>query len=315
MSKDFIRSLIPSMLVLSGTIIGILLTSYLDRANWEDRAVYERNTKLFEERIALIERTTKITSRMPEISGLFSLFIISIHYNVSHPIAETKEDVNLIEKLANYRSELWSVMVLNQIYFGDSTRMVINTILGDKKTENWFDIPEEKYNQIITTMSSELYSGLKTETSSIALTSKKTKAYWTTITTLIGGILIYVIGRVIEKFLLEPLQEYKKTISSVINQLIYHADIYSNASVISVDLRKETSKSIRKLASRLYSKTYQVNCYWFFNKIGVIPSHENSTKAASSLIGLSNSIMSNNEKTIEEFREEIMSLLNIKHPT
>lgn len=138
------------------------------------------------------------------------------------------------------------------------------------------------------------------------------RIFWTTFATLIGGVIIYVIGRTIEKFVLEPLQEYRKTRANINDILIFYANIYSNTDdSLKVD-KEEASKALRKLSADLFVKTQQIPFYNFFVKINVISSYKNSLDAASELMGFSNSLWQTDFNQIENRRKKIETLLHIK---
>lgn len=142
--------------------------------------------------------------------------------------------------------------------------------------------------------------------------TESTKIVITACTTLIGGVLIYVSGRVIEKFFIEPVHEYKKTIGNIADNLIYYANIYSNPSVASNESKNETSNALRRLAAELTSRTHSIPFYTIFSAIKVIPKYSNSISASSSLIGLSNSLNETDFNFINEKRSKIEKCLNIK---
>lgn len=51
------------------------------------------------------------------------------------------------------------------------------------------------------------------------------KILWTTASTLFGGVVLFVTGQLLSKFLIEPIQELKKTIGEVRFNLAYYAPI------------------------------------------------------------------------------------------
>ena len=138
------------------------------------------------------------------------------------------------------------------------------------------------------------------------------KILWTSCATLIGGIIIFVTGRTIEKFILEPLQEYKKTLSSISYNLIYYSNIYSNVKSVSDENKVEVSLTLRKLASELSAKTHQIVFYKIFTWLKVIPNYNNSIEAVGTLIGFSNSLWNSELHEINDRREKIEQLLKIK---
>lgn len=110
------------------------------------------------------------------------------------------------------------------------------------------------------------------------------------ITTVISGVIVYLIGQYFHVIWLNPLQEYKRIRAEIARQLLLYANVYTN--VIGYDeeceSRKEkhidVSNELRKLAASL--EGYIQTLYWF--KIG-IPSKKKLSKVVSSLVFLSSS--------------------------
>ena len=314
--KTFTKYVFPAFLIFLGGLLGVYLTSKLNQDDWQHRVIYEQQVKIFEQKLNLIERTTAIIGKMPSTSGLFNFYLSNIIDTVKQNRLSKDQEIALNEKLGEIRGEVRSLMFLNQIYFGDSTKAKIQRYLIIDKTKLWLNIPEESYNDIVETMAKELNSNILTQPSysqSIpSQMSDTSKILWTAIATLIGGIIIYVIGRAIEKMILEPLQEYRKTLANISDTLIYYANIYSNISVASKEDKEETSKALRKLASDLSAKTHLIVFYKHFSKLGWIPTYNKSMDAVATLIGFSNSLWHSDFKEIDERRKRIENLLNIK---
>lgn len=112
----------------------------------------------------------------------------------------------------------------------------------------------------------------------------------TTSLTIIGGVIVYVLGRIIEKFIIEPIHSQKEVIGIIADQLIFFANLYLNPSSDYHDEKyRKASEEIRRLSSILNAKTFAVPCYKFLEKIKVVDPKKNILEASTNLIGLSNS--------------------------
>jgi len=138
------------------------------------------------------------------------------------------------------------------------------------------------------------------------------KILLTSATTIVGGIFVYSIGRIIEKFLIEPLYEYRKTIGLITDNSIFYANTYSNPTVSSKEDKDEASKTLRRLSSELTSRMYLIPFYKCFSLFKIIPNYSSSINASSSLIGLSNALYNNDYTNIENKINNIEICLNIK---
>ena len=144
------------------------------------------------------------------------------------------------------------------------------------------------------------------------------KIFLTSGLTIFGGVLVFSIGQIVSKFLIEPIYEQSKCIGEIADALIFYADVYSDPGYQklgeSEGRREEARKSLRQYASLLISKTHMVRCYALFEKIKCmrVPTRKNIFEASENLIGLSNSSTSGDSETNQIRRKEIMTALDIK---
>lgn len=113
-------------------------------------------------------------------------------------------------------------------------------------------------------------------------------------TTIISAVMIFVLGQIGLKLIIEPIQELKKEISEILNATVFYADRISNPNSNSQDVVDEVSKILRKHASNLEAKSSIIPFYRIFEIFRVLPNKQNMSEAKSHLIGLSNSL-SNSE--------------------
>ena len=95
--------------------------------------------------------------------------------------------------------------------------------------------------------------------------SELTKIVFASTFTVLGSIIVIVIGQVASKFFVEQIHEQSKAISEIIDSLIFFADLYSNPDnrnpPAAAKEREEARKTLRRHASQLSSKTYAVAWY------------------------------------------------------
>lgn len=108
--------------------------------------------------------------------------------------------------------------------------------------------------------------------------------------TVLSGVITFVIGQLVLKLVIDPVQELKKTIAQISHSMIDHANVIANPGVPSDDVMKETSKHLRQLSSQLHAHLYLVPLYNVTAKIFRLPTKEQLLVASGSLIGLSNSV-------------------------
>ncbi|SFP85392.1 hypothetical protein [Hydrogenimonas thermophila] len=112
--------------------------------------------------------------------------------------------------------------------------------------------------------------------------------------TVISGVLIFVLGQLLLKLVVEPLQELKKEIALTLDSLFFYKYKISSPNA---NLEKdifEVSSILRKHSSNLEVKSSIIPFYNCWYKLRILPSKKNIKKATNKLIGISNSLSPNN---------------------
>jgi len=101
----------------------------------------------------------------------------------------------------------------------------------------------------------------------------------------VGSVPTVVLGQMIQRFVLEPIQEYKKVIGKIDNRLKYFKNIIANSGS-KEEFVSEARKILRELSCDLEAAYKQIpfrsNMIWF------LPTQANLADAARRLIYLSN---------------------------
>jgi hypothetical protein len=108
--------------------------------------------------------------------------------------------------------------------------------------------------------------------------------------TVISSTLTFVLGQLVLKLLIDPVQEFKRNVADIALALIEYANIYANPGVASSEVEKKISEELRRLSSRLNAQLYLIPCYPLVSKIFGLPAKNKVVDAASNLIGLSNGV-------------------------
>lgn len=118
--------------------------------------------------------------------------------------------------------------------------------------------------------------------------------------TVITGTAIYVLGQLISKFVIEPIHKQKEVIGEIGDALVFYANIYSNPGTGSKEKADEASKRFRQLSGLLRSKSYLIPSYDRIAYMKLVPLRTDIEKAASSLIGISNSVYGGPDEAISQ---------------
>jgi hypothetical protein len=135
--------------------------------------------------------------------------------------------------------------------------------------------------------------------------------------TILSGVITFVLGQLTLKLLIEPVQDFRRTIADIALALIEYANIYANPGATSSDIRKPASADLRKLSSRLNAQMYLIPHYRLTAKVFGLPSKSEIVEAASQLIGLSNGLsQSSSDLVVVNIQRagRIRSVLNIFTP-
>lgn len=156
--------------------------------------------------------------------------------------------------------------------------------------------------------------------------------------TVVGGVLVFVIGQLIIKFFIEPLQEQANLIGEIANSLILYSNVGGNvepyyyeglkkANELEEPIKKvaveryekilnnhwEKSESashiLRQQAAKLMGVTNSIPFYNFWAFLKIVPKRQNVLSASTQLIGMSNS--THGEDSFSERIKQISELLKI----
>lgn len=108
--------------------------------------------------------------------------------------------------------------------------------------------------------------------------------------TVFSGTLVFTLGQIIQKFIIDPIQEQKNEIGKIADSLIFYANIYSNPVTTQSERHDQASEKFRQHSSLLTSKTHLIPRYklWSFCRIVIKP--EKIIKASERLLRISNNM-------------------------
>lgn len=106
--------------------------------------------------------------------------------------------------------------------------------------------------------------------------------------TILAGAGTFVLGQILLKLLIEPVQAMKNVIAEIAHKLILFANIYANPRSLEDEKQAEASKEFRILSSKIQSSMYLVPAYKTTSKLFGLPSQEEINAASKGLISLHN---------------------------
>lgn len=137
------------------------------------------------------------------------------------------------------------------------------------------------------------------------------KIFLTSALTIFGGVLVFALSQLIQKFLLEPVHEQSKVVGEIFFGLVYYAVWYANSGSGRPEDLAAASDAFRRYASQLQGTTSAIRCYSLFEKWGLVPTRLDVEKAVGDLIRISNSIHSGNGRENSNDAANVKRLLTL----
>jgi hypothetical protein len=128
--------------------------------------------------------------------------------------------------------------------------------------------------------------------------------------TVFGGAVVLVVGQIVQRFYLEPIQEQRRIIGEIAYALIYDANVVRE--LFAEERVEETVARRRRLASSLRATVRTIPSYGFFARQGWVPPADNVMRASMELIGWSNSTTERDGEANHRRRANIASELDIR---
>jgi hypothetical protein len=122
--------------------------------------------------------------------------------------------------------------------------------------------------------------------------------------TIISGTTVFILGQLVLKLVIEPVQEFRNVIADISIALFEYENIYANPGYVNTEASKKASESLRKLASNLNAKTHLIPFYSLTAKLFNLPLQVDIFDSVRNLIGISNGIFSTAHNKISEINIE-----------
>ena len=132
----------------------------------------------------------------------------------------------------------------------------------------------------------------------------------TAVLTIIGSVIVYVVGQFVSKLIIDPYQDYRKTVGEVAHALVYYDNVSERSRR---ELQDEAAKALRDKAALLRSKAYGVHFYSWIARIlpNRIPTFAAVMAASNALIALSNSVHGGDFVGMKKYKLTVIRCLNL----
>ena len=132
------------------------------------------------------------------------------------------------------------------------------------------------------------------------------KPIFTTLATIIPATLIYVIGQILTRFVLEPIQDQARTVGRIAFCLLAYADLQPETH--KTDRLEEASRALRELAAQLRASRRVIPAYPCFELVRFVISKRVLLESCAALIHWSNAIYHGDT---EIYRQRLAVLLKV----
>ena len=129
--------------------------------------------------------------------------------------------------------------------------------------------------------------------------------------TIIGGVVVFTCGQLIERFFIEPADELARLIGEIGDSLAFYSNRYTSPGVGSPEAMEEASRVLRQRATQLRARAQAVRGHELWQAVGILPGPESVTEASRGLVHLSNSIQKGQSELNTQTAERIRELLRI----
>lgn len=114
------------------------------------------------------------------------------------------------------------------------------------------------------------------------------------IATILSGVLVFVLGQVALKLVVEPVHALKRAFSEVSSALLVNAPFTYNASALSGDQKRLVRERLLALSGKLHAAVMLVPCYAFWGRVFCLPKKATVYGAAQDLVAVGNWVQSTN---------------------
>ncbi len=116
--------------------------------------------------------------------------------------------------------------------------------------------------------------------------------------TVLSGVVVFVVGQIFVKFVIEPINEFYKLTGEIEHSLIYYANVYSNTKLAPQETL-EAHQLFRRLSCDLFAKMYAIPLFHVWAKLRFLPPREFVRQAGGNLIGLSKGVLDTSDRSYE----------------
>src|SRR2546427_2994630 len=139
----------------------------------------------------------------------------------------------------------------------------------------------------------------------------------TVFTTIVAGITVFVLGQILLKLVIEPIQKLREAIAEVAFYLANDHDVIHNAETVEKERAQTVSSNLKQLGARLVSSQQLIPFYSFLRKLFSLPDKANIEKASQRLFQIPNHMYGSHQGKyyrLDLYCIEVCELLALQDP-
>jgi len=129
--------------------------------------------------------------------------------------------------------------------------------------------------------------------------------------TILSGVLVYVIGQVVMKLVVEPVHALKLAFAEVSESLLINAPFIYSPSALNDEQKKIVHERLLSLSGLLSAKLMLVPAYALWGRVFFLPKKHKVYEAAQNLIAIGNWLHSTSDATLEHIIKNVQEASDI----
>ena len=139
----------------------------------------------------------------------------------------------------------------------------------------------------------------------------------TLFTTILAGVSVFVLGQILLKWIIEPIQKLREVIAEVVFYLANDHSIIHNANVVDKEEALSAGKNLKRLGAKLVSSQQLIPFYESVLRICRLPERDNIVSASNRLSLISNSMFGDEADKfyrLDLYRIKVCECLGLQDP-
>jgi hypothetical protein len=126
--------------------------------------------------------------------------------------------------------------------------------------------------------------------------------------TVVIGVVVFVLGQIIQRFFIEPIQEQRTLRKEIAYLLLSYS---TTRSLKKAGLQQEASQNLLRLSGQLRATLWTIPCYRLFAFFGAAKKQENVREAGEALAGWALAVSTDDNPSASKHRSDIAKALGV----